>query len=224
MANWKVSATLSSPLAGDAPYLDALLEFEMSLRLGIASKIRRSDPCPAAGEVHIPCLRGSLGGTQGIPRCSAPIYAQLSDRHEHLGKRLAVEHASLLRAEQRLVVATGNSTYKGYRLPLRIRNVSQVCWFVGGAKRRNLLSLLDSVQSLGKKRSCGYGRVAKWEAMEIEQDCSWFAETEHGTLLMRSLPWCDRLPRDLIGYKRDFGACVPPLWHPERYQEIVVPC
>lgn len=223
MANWLVSATLSSPLAGDAPYLDALLEFEMAQRQGKADKILRGNECPPVGAVHIPCLRGSIGGVSGIPRCSAPILAPECDRHEHFAKRLAVENAELLHESQRLVVATGNSTFKSYRLPLRIRNVRDVRWFVGGAKRKNLLSLLDSVHAIGKKRSQGYGRVSEWEAVEVERDLSWFAETEHGTVLMRSLPWCDHLPKDLIGYRRDFGACQPPMWHPDRYMEIVIP-
>lgn len=221
--NWRVEATLSSPLAGDPPYLDGLLEYEMSQRLGLAGKVLRSDPAPEVGAVHIPCLRGDFGGVRGIPRVSAPIMAATDDRHEHFAKRIAVEHAALLAPSNRLVVATGNSTYKSYRLPLRTRNVAKVVWFVTGAKRRNLLSLLDSVKSIGKKRSDGYGRIADWEAYPVEEDYAWFAPTPNGTLLMRALPNCDQLPKDLIGYKRALGACQPPMWHPDRCMEIVVP-
>lgn len=224
MSNWKVIATLSSPLAGEPPYLDSLLEFEMAQRQGKANRILRSQECPPVGSIHIPCLRGAIGGVHGIPRCSAPIMSPENDRHEFYAKRLSTENANLLRENQQLVVATGNSTFKSYRLPLRIRNVSRICWFVGGSKRRSLLSLLDSVHSVGKKRSQGFGRVVKWEAVEVEHDWSWFAPTEHGPLLMRVLPWCDDLPKDLIGYKRDFGAYAPPMWHPSRFCEIVTPC
>lgn len=224
MANWRVECTLSSPVAGELPMLDALLEYEMSQRSGLAHRVLRGDACPPAGAVHIPCLRGGLGGVNHIPRCSSPIAIDAPVTPEHFTKRLATEHANLLSDQQRHVVAIGNSTFKSYRLPLHTRRISKVVWFVGGAKRRNLLSLLDSVHSIGKKRSDGYGRVQSWEACEVEHDWSWFAPTERGTLLMRPLPWCDELPRGLIGYRRDFAGVLPPYWHPDRQMEVVVPC
>jgi hypothetical protein len=224
MANWKVTACLSSPLAGDAPYLDSLLEYEMSQRLGLASRIVRSAPAPPPGEIHIPCLRGAIGGVNNIPRCSAPILSPARDRVERFAKRLAVEYADVLSPDKRLCVAVGNATYKSYRLPLRLRDCDRVVWFVGGSERRTLLSLLDSVHSIGHKRSQGFGRVSEWTAVEVEHDWSWFAPCEAGTLLMRALPWCDKLPPDLTGFKRWFGACQPPRWHPDRFREIVVPC
>lgn len=224
MVNWKVTAVLSSPLAGDAPYLDALLEFEMAQRHGKAHKVLRSQPAPPVGSVHIPCLRGDSGGVRGIPRCSAPILAPENVRHEHYAKRISVENASLLREDQRLVVATGNSWTKSYRLPIKTANVDRVCWFVGGSKRRSLKSLLKTVHSIGKKRSQGFGRVSSWEFEEVEPDWSWFAPCDEGTLLMRTLPWSEDLPFDLVGAKRWFGACVGPYWHPDRMMDVVVPC
>lgn len=222
--NWKVTAILSSPLAGDAPYLDSILEFEMAQRHGMATRLQRRDAAPPVGSIHLPCLRGTFGGLSGIPRCSAPIYCSSEVRHEHYAKRIAVEHASLLRDDQRLVVATGNSWTKSYRLPLRVSSASKVVWFVGGSKRRNLKSLLDSVHSLGKKRGHGFARIARWEIDEVEHDWSWFADTEHGRLLMRVLPWCDELPRDMIGGKRWYGGYASPYWHPDRQMEIAQPC
>lgn len=233
MTHLKVTAELSSPLAGDAPYLDAILEYQMALIEGRCMAITRADPAPVAGSVHIPILRGSIGGVDNIPRCSAPILSPENVRHEHFAKRIAVEHANCLSDNQRLVVATGNSWTKAYRLPLKISNVAKLVWFVGGndserngkrSSRKMLLSLLRRVHSVGKKRSQGYGRVAKWTAEETTDDNSWFAKTDHGTMLMRALPLCDDLPSDLIGFKRDFGGCIPPLWHPDRYMEIVTPC
>jgi hypothetical protein len=223
MSNWKVTAVLSSPLAGDAPYIDALLEFEMAHRHGIARRINRNEPAPPIGSVHIPCLRGEFGEVNGIPRCSAPILAPTNVRHEHYAKRISVENAGLLREDQRLVVATGNSWTKSYRLPNKDSNVDRVCWFVGGSKRRNLKSLLDSVHSIGKDVSQGYGRIAEWQFEEVEHDWSWFAPSEQGTLLMRVLPWCDDIQK-LIGWKRWCGGVAAPYWHPDRIMEVAVPC
>lgn len=223
MANWKVTAVMSSPLAGDAPYLDAVLEFEMAQRHGKANTILRGSPAPPVGDIHLPCLRGGFGGIDGIPRCSAPILSPDNVRHEHFSKRVGVEYANMLCDNQRLVVATGNSWTKSYRLPLKVSNVERICWFVGGSKRKQLKSLLKSVHSLGKKRSFGYGRVSAWEFEEVEHDWSWFAPTEHGSLLMRVLPWCDELPPKLVGFKRWFGGFAPPYWHPDRAIEIASP-
>lgn len=227
--HWRVECTLSSPIAGEIPMLDALLEFEMAQRHGLANRMTRDMPCLPAGAIHIPCLRGSIGGVQSIPRCSSPIVSYSEVRQEHFAKRLAVEHAGLLSESSRGVVAMGNSTYKSYRLPLKLTHAAKVVWFVSGAKRRNLLSLLDSVKSIGKKRSCGYGRVVDWEAYEIEKDLSWFAEVDGGdgvsgaSILMRPLPYCRELPVNLVGFRRAFAGVVAPYWHPDRQMEVVVP-
>ena len=223
MANWRVVAELSSPLAGDPPYLDGLLEHEMSQRHNKAMRLTRGMPAPPIGSVHIPCLRGEFAGVRGIPRCSAPIVGPDTTRHEHFAKRIAVEHSGLLRDDQRLVVATGNTWTKSYRLPIRVGIAKMVAWFVGGAKRRNIKSLLDSVTSIGFKRSQGYGRVARWVIEEVEHDYSWFADTPHGRLLMRALPWHDDI-QQCIGWKRWCGAYAPPYWHPDRFAEIAIPC
>lgn len=223
MSNWRVTAVLSSPLCGDAPYLDALLEFEMAQRHGKAYPMRRSDPAPEVGSVHLPCLRGEFAGVRNIPRCSAPIAGPAEAYHEYVAKRLSVENAALLREDERKVVAMGNSWTKSYRLPVKVADVQRVSWFVAGAKRRNLKSLLDSVHAIGKDRSHGYGRVAAWQFVEVEHDYSWFAETPHGRLLMRVLPWDDSLTK-CIGWKRWCGGYAAPYWHPDRAMEVAVPC
>lgn len=196
----------------------------MALHEGKADTIRKSDPPPVAGEIHIPLLRGNMGGVDFISRCSAPVYVTESDTHEHFAKRLGVEFSDFLAPTERKKVAIGNQSYKSYRLPLRTRLVGKVVWFIGGAKRDNLLSLCKQIKHLGKKRSYGYARVCGWDVDEVEEDLSWFAKTERGTLLMRVLPFCDNLPPDLIGYRRGFGGVVPPLWHPGRFVEAVYPC
>lgn len=218
----KVTAHLATPLVADPPFLDAILENEMAQRMGVAQRMRRDEACPVYGGIHIPMLRQTVGGMT-VPCCSSPIILPLTEVAEYLGKRLAVEHASALAPKERKVVATGNAVFKSYRLPMRVRRALQVVWFAV-AHRRPVLQLLRSVRSLGHKRGDGFGLVAKWEAEAWEHDWSWFAPSERGPVLMRPLPWCDDLPAGLLGYRRDFGACQSPYWHPDRYREIVVPC
>jgi len=218
----KVSCHLATPIAGDPPMLDALIEFEMAQRQGKAEKIQRSEPAPVYGEIHIPMLRQQIGGLL-VPCCSSPIMVSQRQTTEHFGKRLSVEHSNLLSPRQRKKVAMGNATYKAYHLPLRLHRVDRIVWFAR-ATRRHTLKLLKSVHSIGKKRSQGYGRVDRWEAERIEADLSWYAPSDRGPVLMRPLPLCADLPDNLIGFRRDFGAVQPPMWHRDRYIERVVPC
>lgn len=220
----RVTAWMQSPIAGDVPMLDAVLEFEMAQRQGLATQLRRDQPAPQLDGVHIPIAKRMIGGWN-VPCCSGPIYRARGERVERFAKRLAVEHADALADSQRLVVATGNSTLKSYRLPLRIVNCERVVYICRG-HRRPVLQLLKSVSSIGHKRSIGYGRVEKWSAEYVDERSPawWYVATKVGAVLMRPLPWCDELPKDLVGFRRDFGSCVAPYWHPERYTEIVRPC
>ena len=224
MRNWKVIAVLDSPIAGDVPYLDGILEFEMAQRQGKAGTVRRGDPAPRLGSIHLPLCRGNFAGVDYIPRCSAPIYVGREERHEYIHKRLSVENSMLLEPSERTKVAIGNTWTKSYRLPLKVVNVDRVVWYVGGSKRRPLKSLLRSVHAIGKKRSDGYGRVLRWEFEEVEHDWSWFAPSTAGKVLMRVLPFAETLFRDVVGYRRYFGGFAPPYWHPDRFLDVAIPC
>jgi len=213
MRNLKVTAHLAAPLAGDAPQLDALLIYKQSLH----HNCDRAWPAPRQEKGCIPLAREWLGDWY-VFRSSSPVVGPCSESVDHYTRRTPVEHASLLAANKRTVVATGNSWTKSYRLPLRIRNVDRVVWFVVG-EGSPLRKILKRTASIGKKTSFGYGLVSRWTVEEVEHDWSWFADA----VLMRPLPLAS-LPDGIIGWRRDFGACVPPYWHPERYTEIVTPC
>lgn len=219
----KLTCTLSSPLCGEAPDLASLLEREMTQRLGVAYRVRRSDGIASYDDsVHIPMLRHRIGGVL-VPCCSSPIAMKQGEWVEHVNKRLAVEHAGYIAPHKRRVVAVGNSAFKSYHLPKHTQSVMRVVWFAR-ATRRHVLKLLKGIHAIGQKRSIGYGRVAHWDAERIEADYSWFATHPNGQVLMRPLPLCDELPDDLIGARRDYGAVQPPMWHPDRYMDRVVPC
>lgn len=221
-----VTAHLGSPLAGNAPRLDGLLEYLLSLHYakGVPGyKVDRNFPAPLQGEIPIPLLRRRLGlWLVGV--CSDPIYpVSIDDRHEHVAKRIDADNAALLAPEARVKFPVGNSWTKSYRLPLRVRRLDRVCWFAA-ADRRPLLHTLKQCQALGKKTSIGYGRVTGWEIEETDQHLSWYACIPQGRLLMATLPVGDWLPPDLVGYRHGFGAVAPPYWHRERYTDIVMPC
>lgn len=221
-----VTAHLVTPLAGDAPRLDGVLECAMSLfhpKAVPGHKITRDGPAPPMGAIPISVARERLGDWI-VARCSDPILPACElETVEHVAKKIAVENADLLRADRRLVVSTTNSWTKSYRLPLRIRPVDRVCWFAVG-ERKGVLRILRLVHAIGKKPSIGYGRVAKWTAERIDADLSWFAPSHEGPVLMATLPVGGWLPEGLVGARRDYRTACPPYWHPERYAEVVVPC
>lgn len=229
-----IKAHLASPLAGEPPHLDSLLEWALSLYHGRRAggrpgyKVDRALPAPPQAEIPIPIGRRSVTGEDGqvweVARCSAPILATAhADEHEYTNKRIAVELAGLLDPAARTVVATTNSWTKSHRLPMRVRRIEVVAWFAVG-NRKAVRRSLKKVQAIGKKPSVGYGRVREWTVERIDQDHSWFAPSEVGPVLMRPLPVGAALPEGLIGCRRDFGSAVPPYFHPDRYTEIWSPC
>lgn len=228
-----LTAWLSSPLAGDPPQLDALLEwslspFEDDFRRGQEAglthhKVDRSLPAPPQGKIAIPIRREWLD-KHLVACCSNPILPKpQTETVEYVCKRISTENAELLATQERKVVSTTNSWTKSYRLPLRIRQVMCVRWFCMG-NERNLKKALRDVKAIGKKVSDGYGRVKEWVTEPAREDCSWYAPSPSGLVLMRTLPVGDWLPKDLLGCRRHFGACCPPYWHPERFTEVVEPC
>lgn len=221
-----ITARLDTAIAADAPRLDALLENVLSLhnhKGQPGSKIDRALPAPPQADIRIPILRQTLGPWK-IAVCSDPVYGVVSAEYvEHICKRIGVERAAYLDAERRPVVSTTNSWTKAYRVPLRMRKIDCVRWFAV-ADRSSILKVLRRVEYLGKKRSVGNGRVSAWDVTAIDDDYSWFAPSSAGPVLMATLPVGPWLPPGLIGFRRDFGGCCPPYWHPDRYAEIVVPC
>src|SRR5690606_5652088 len=112
---------------------------------------------------------------------------------------------------------------KGYMakrwLPRRIRVIKSIVWFCVGVQDEIEKLLLD-IPSVGKEIGHGHGRVKQWLVEPFDNDFSWFAESNYGLVLMRPLP-CDcvsvdyfegivnsswKLPDNLVGYRRHFGA------------------
>ena len=202
--------------------LDALLEDvvsrKSSSRIG-RQRLTRWDRCPEQGIIPFAISRRDLAGWR-VPCCSSPILGRvIAERVEHFTKRFATEAAALLHPSQRGIVATTNGDLKSYRLPLRVRTVDALHW-ICLANYRELRKQCRAITSLGRKRSIGYGRVRDWTFAAYDADHWWYADK----VLMRPLPVGRHLPIGLTGAKQDYGACVPPYWHPERYTEIVTPC
>lgn len=220
-----VYAEMSSAIANDAPHLDALLLYHACRRASVGP-ISSADPAASWEDLPpIPLARREIGG-QEVSLCSSPklLLAHGREVVERFAKRIdATAAAELLDPQRRTQICTTGTWTKSYYLPLRKRPALAVAWWCVG-ERDALLELLQDAPAIGKKIAHGHGRVNRWSVGPIDEDFSWFMPGEGGPALMRPLPWGDWLPSGLTGYRRDFGSCVPPYWHPERFGEIVTPC
>lgn len=229
-----VTATLATPLSGDAGMLDAILVYIASRLAGKPAgvpnglKVDRRTPCPDASGFQIYVPRVAVGEHR-IPLTTAPILdAPTNDGTEFVCKRLATEHAGLLAPAERKVVVMTNTWTKAYRIPVRVRTVRRVAWLCMG-NRAEIKSLLKEVHAIGTRRRAGYGRVLNWAIDRVDvtphKFWPWWAESETGPVLMRPLPadWSG-LPVGLLGSRRGYGAVTAPYWHPDRYCERVEPC
>jgi len=223
--SWKVTARLSSPLAGDPPALDAILEWEMTRRLGIKSgrKLTRDTRLSDIQRVGLPLYQTTLAGVN-VYRCSDPIIpAPRAEWADHQAKRFDTDLAALLLAPgERKSIGTTSGDYKMRYTPIRCRLVDRVVWFFYG-DRYEVRRLLLSVNSLGKHRGIGYGLVAGWDFVEASEDYSIFAPRDGRKVLMKTVPVGPHL-EGIEGFKRSFGGAFPPYWHPETKMEIAIPC
>lgn len=223
--NWKVTAWLSSPLAGDAPQFDAILGWELANRLGYkhAKKLTRDTPVKEIEIPPIPLAKRTFNGID-IFCCSSPIIPEPQEEWvDRISKRIDTSEIALLLApEYRKSLLVASGPYKMRYAPERIRLIDRVCWFIRG-DRVNVNKLLKSVYAIGKHRNIGYGQIEKWTFDETEADNSITAYRHGKPVLMRVVPFGYDL-QNLTGYKKSFGAPVMPYWHPDNYMEIAEPC
>jgi len=226
MGNWKVTAWLSSPLAGEPPMLDAILEWELSARLGYKhhNKLTRDIPLSELQKPPIPVSQRTINDVD-VYCCSSPIIpVPDSEFVERLSKRIDTSEVSLMLApENRKSLLVASGPYKMRYVPERIRLVPCVCWFIRG-DRKGINKLLKSIYAIGKRRNVGYGIVNKWEFEDMgDNDYSIFALRQGKKVLMRPVH-CGYALDHVTGYKKTYGAPCTPYWHPDNYMEIATPC
>jgi hypothetical protein len=229
-----VTCELASGLGGaHPPGLDSLVEMRLATILRLPKLWRTDRNPPSLYDTTLSRMPIEFTRLNGwpVPHVSACVLSEVADdRHKHFHRRFPInESAEILTAGDRGMVATANHWTKSYRLPLRVRLVQSLSWIVDLRMRPcDLLSLVGGVTHLGTKHNQGYGAVDpgswKCEARPELDGCWWFAPHAAGPVLMRPLPVGDWLPENLQGARRDFAACTPPFWHPDRFTEVVLPC
>lgn len=225
LKNWLIKCELLSPLAGDAPNIEALLMDEVAVRSGVkcGTKLTRGTRLSEVEQVGIPVSKISIGG-QDLFKCSDPIYSDvLHETVDRLSKRFdSSKMASIITPEHRKALLVASGPYKSRFAPIRVRHLRYIAWFVRGDKCE-INRILKKVYAVGKYRNIGYGFVKEWTYKEIEIDKSIIIEHKGKKILMKTIPAQNDIP-NLTAYTKSFGSCKPPFWHPENYCEVFKPC
>lgn len=242
----KVTAWLSSPLAGNAPMLDGLLEWAMLRHM---PSIRESSGghrhmVQRGGYERVPIPLGeSVIGGHSIAMASSPILPIPEDEWSQKMARPMVVDPELIGERKKLNTSSGPN--KSCLIPIRGRLVDRIVWFAvaeGGRPKWktkkstgdryqawpsapcSLRKVLQKITAIGSKCSQGFGVVDRWDVEPIEQDWSWFAPIADGSVLMRPLPAGDHFPNDMQGARLTFGCFRGPYHDKRNAGEVMVPC
>lgn len=216
--NFKITAYLSSPLIGEPPYLDALLTYELAFKMREKSlKYNKSTPIEQFKRLPIPLTQFDINGIK-VNSCSDPIYKINTEWHDKIAKRFETDKLSLyIELSKRRTINIGGGYLRSRYNSIHVKLIDKVVWFGRGAMD-NCFRLLKNIISIGYYRKIGYGIISKWEIEECEKNYSIYFDNN----LMKTVPFGE----DLInkkGYRKSFGACIPPYWHNENFIEIAKP-
>lgn len=225
LKNWKLTAIMTSPLAGEPPKLDAALQWEVASRSGMlrGKKLTRNVRLSEIERVPIPVAKRTISGIDTFCVSDPIMPNPIAEWVDYSNKRIDTHEIALMLApDQRKSLLIASGPYKMRHAPMRIRLVPSISYFIR-CDRSEVNRLLKSIWFLGSRRGIGYGHIEKWEWQEQESDCSIFAERHGEPVLMRTIPFGTEC-QNVTGYKRGFGGAFPPYWHPETYREIAIPC
>jgi len=101
--------------------------------------------------------------------CGEPKREEIKHWHKRFDFSLGTEHIDF--GDRRGKVDVKSGRYKNYRMPLVTYLVPKLEWYVVG-KPIDVEVLLSYITHIGKKRSQGFGRVAKWTVEKWPEDLS----------------------------------------------------
>lgn len=218
-----ITAWLASPLAGEAPMLDAILERHAFIKdidgcaaLSAGRQLNTHDPLTYDMLDCVPLERHTFANGETCYCVSSPIVDSAHETTEHFVRR--ADFAELKDrvkdvAKLRQVMGPYSPSFE----PHRVRTARAVAWYARGNAAK-LRVWLDGVKHIGGKTAAGYGIVEFW-SIDPSPD---YWMTADG-VLMRPVP--ATAFRDAPkGARPYFGAIKPPYWHPMRQMEIWKPC
>jgi len=128
------------------------------------------------GKVIIPELplekRGS--GNDWYYAASIAEYEVLKETlvywHKRLDVPLSEQYVDFRGKSEKIKVNAGR--YKNYRIPLVIKLIPELTWYVVGDKTE-IERMVQKIYRIGKKRSQGFGEIKEWIVEEINEDYSY---------------------------------------------------
>jgi len=214
----QITAYLAAPLAvtdNFSPAIEGIIEYSIREYLGLL------DPNPIKLEDITPVTLPLQQHLKGFYYCSSPHYLVERESQSRYRKRWDYQERHLDWGNKKAKFSGSDGQFKSYDLPLFLRHTTRIDWFVVG-NFDEILSALDRVTHLGKKRSQGFGLVEKWVVKSIDQDWSLWGNKGQ---IMRPIPasiyqdvFHKPLPPDLV-----LTAWRLPSWHVENQTLCVVP-
>lgn len=207
--NLLVKVYLLSPISGEIPMFDALMEWAILNKKNIITKNEKLNY-----ECQLP-----LEKYNEVWKCSdAIIKTPDLVQTNHIVSKFPSDDARLLKLDSRKSLLTASGAYKMRRKPLLAKLINCIAWFCEGDKVE-IEKILKKINSIGKCRNIGYGRIDTFDVQQIENDYSIFA----GNVLMKTVP-IEYINENITGYRKAIGSCTPPYWHPDNYREVAIPC
>lgn len=217
-----IKAIMGSPICGDPPAMDALLEWQLGLLMGMVHKITRDHSIKEEEFIPIPISKHRINDGKFYWGVSNPICSRTNSTHvEYANKHFESGKACLIASEHRKNILTSSGPYKSRHAPLTVYRIDEIVWFCHG-DRREIKKLLKNIRALGKKRSIGFGNVNDWIIEEIEKDNSIIAGSDR--VLMKTVPREEAIRLKATAFQISYGGFRPPYWHPDNYTEIAIPC
>lgn len=185
-----VIASLSGSLATSdnySPSLEALLHLQVLKAR--SPELVASNPIPeqieSAAEyvqIYMP-IQYSIIAHEKVAHISDPFYILDYEDIHKVRRRWDYQEKCLDWGKKMAKFSTSEGHTKSYDIPLFVRGVKAIYWYVMGDESQ-ILKYLQSITHLGKKRAYGYGHVVNWNIYSVQEDYSLINEDK----LVKSIP------------------------------------
>ncbi|MGL4882441.1 MAG: hypothetical protein ACRC8K_15480 [Waterburya sp.] len=175
-----------------SPAIDGLLQYLLLEQLNLLcpnptpEQVKKMQPII---DTKLPIEQGRIGG-EWYWKASSPCYVIRGEQTDRIRKRWDYQESNLDWGKRKPKWNTSEGAEKSYDLPLYLRSVSVITWYVVG-NLDGIKSLLNDCTAIGKKPSIGYGQISRWEVEEVSEDWHMWQDGK----LMRPIP-IECVPQD----------------------------
>jgi hypothetical protein len=191
-----------------SPSIDGILEYLYFAKQGYYN----SNPNPLElQQADIP-LEKRYFGDDYYYACSSPHYYYLSEDQAGFRKRFDPEGIGCINwGKKRASWNSGQSEFKAFNLPLFLRNIYCLNYYVVGNKEQLEVLLADLI-AVGKRHNAGWGSLTESNAVRVERVNKDYSLLGNNNELMRPIPmkYKELLPKELKSHKTMAFGWKPP--------------